>query len=395
MHWNGYPAGNLTWLEAARAAIGRDAWKRTGCWLHPGFMAVTLFEMKWRQQLPANSLALFIMDYFVASLTGQDPVTEPSCAGSSGVFDVPARQWNDEAIASLGLSRSQFPEVREADYCVGGLTRAQAEHTGLKQGTPVFAPIGDHQASFLGSVADRRTSVLVNVGTGAQVAVYTQGFDFALPVELRPCPYGGNLLSNVGLAGGWSYQVLEQFFQDVGRTFFEAESSTKLYETMNRMAATVPSGADGLSCEPTFSGTRLDPSIRGSINGLSPQNFSAAYLARAVLEGMGRSIHDGFRADSQHHRSNTRDADCGGKWIARKSTLVRNRLTGLRTAAEVHATPGRGRVWSSPCCQRRCSGLSDDRRSRQKSDSHKPSLVLVSSFPSSRLGTTIFEAPLR
>ena len=290
------PGGQATWLQAARRAIGDDAWRRTGCWLHPGFMATTLFELAQRQLLPANARALFIMDYFGSILTGQAPITEPSCAGSSGVFDVRTRQWNDDAIKALGLSRSLFPEIREANQRIGMLTSELSRVTGLAQGTPVFAPIGDHQASFLGSVADRRTSVLVNVGTGAQVAVYTDDFEFESPIELRPCPCGGNLLSNVGLAGGWSYQVLEQFFQNVGQAFFGSESTSKLYERMNRLAADVPSGTEGLRCEPRFSGTRLDPTVRGSITGLSPQNFTAGHLARAVLDGMGRSLHDGFAA---------------------------------------------------------------------------------------------------
>jgi sugar (pentulose or hexulose) kinase len=290
------PNSDSTWLDAARSAIGRDAWQQTGCWLQPGFMAVTLFELARRESLPVNAQAMFIMDYFVSALTDQLPVTEPSCAGSSGVFDVRARRWSDDAIEALGLSRSLFPEIREANIVAGGLTREHAQSTGLVEGTPVFVPIGDHQASFLGSVADRRNSVLVNVGTGAQVAVYTDDFVFDPPIELRPFPCGGNLLSNVGLAGGWSYQVLEQFFRDVGRDLFEAESTEKLYEALNRLAEKIPSGADGLACEPKFSGTRLDPTVRGSINGLSPQNFTAGHFARAVLEGMSRSLHGGFQA---------------------------------------------------------------------------------------------------
>lgn len=123
--------------------------------------------------------------------------------------------------------------------------------------------------------------------------------DLAPPIELRPFPCGGNLLSNVGLAGGWSYQVLEQFFRDVGRAAFDIESPTPLYEVMNRFAAEVAPGADGLRCEPLFSGTRLDPTVRGSITGLSPHNFTGRHLARAVLEGMARSLHDGYAAIRQ------------------------------------------------------------------------------------------------
>jgi sugar (pentulose or hexulose) kinase len=293
------PDRDSTWLATARQAMRSDIWQQTGCQLHPGFMAVTLFELGVRGLIPAGARSLFIMDYWTAVLTGQDPVCEPSCAGSSGVFDVRCRNWHDDAIRALGLSRSLFPEIREANELVGGLTNESAQATGLPAGTPVYAAIGDHQASFLGSVADRRNSILVNVGTGAQVAVYTDGFDFVAPIELRPFPCGGNLLSNVGLAGGWSYQVLEQFFQDVGSNLFQAESSKKLYETMNQLAKGIAAGAEGLSCEPRFSGTRLDPAQRGSITGLSPQNFTAGHLARAILEGMSRSLHDGFKAIRQ------------------------------------------------------------------------------------------------
>ena len=289
------PGRDTSWLMAARQAMGSDRWQQTGCHLHPGFMAVTLYELGVRSLIPPGAKSLFIMDYLTAMITKQAPVCEPSCAGSSGLFDVRSRTWHDEAIQSLNLPRSLFPEIREADESVGALTSESANFIGLPVGIPVYAAIGDHQASFLGSVADRKNSILVNVGTGAQVAVYTDGLDFAAPIELRPFPCGGNLLSNVGLAGGWSYQVLEQFFQDVGRSLFKTEGTHRLYKIMTELAGGVTEGADGLRCEPRFSGTRLDPTVRGSITGLSPQNFTARHLARAVLEGMGRSLYDGFK----------------------------------------------------------------------------------------------------
>ncbi len=289
-----FPGRDHSWLEQTRALLGDDIWKRTGCRLQPGFMAGTLYWLKAQRLLPDQVQALFVMDHFGAILTGSPAVTEPSCAGSSGVFNVRSRDWDDEAIGALGLPRSLFPEVREVTKPIGRLTPEIAALTGLPAGISIGAPIGDHQASFLGSVTDREESVLVNVGTGAQVAVFTSQLDFAPPIELRPFPGGGNLLSNVGLAGGWSYQVLEQFFRDVGRSVFQQDSTVPLYEQLNQLARTVPAGADGLCCEPLFAGTRLDPTVRGTLSGLSPQNFTARHLARAVLEGMGRSLSNGY-----------------------------------------------------------------------------------------------------
>ena len=290
------PGSQKTWLEVTRASLGDEIWRQTGCRLQPGFMAGTLHWLKAHHLLPADAKALFIMDHFGAVLTGQPAVTEPSCAGSSGVFNVQTRQWDPDAIAALGLSQSMFPEIREANQQIGTLTSGMAQETGLPVDVPVLAPIGDHQASFVGSVVDQTDSILVNVGTGAQVAVFTNGFNFLPPVELRPFPCGGNLLSNVGLAGGWSYQVLEQFFHDVGQTMFQQTSPAPHYETLNHLAALVSAGAEGLRCEPLFAGTRLDPTVRGSLSGISPHNFTARHLARAVLEGMARSLRDGYSA---------------------------------------------------------------------------------------------------
>jgi len=288
------PGSDRTWLEETRLLLGNDAWQRNGCRLQPGFMAGTLFWLKAQQTLPDGAQALFIMDYFGSVLTGNPPVTEPSCAGSSGVLNVRTRKWDTESIAALGLSESLFPNVVEADQRIGTLTADAAQASGFPVGTPIIAPIGDHQASFVGSVVDLEQSVLVNVGTGAQVAVFTPGFDFIPPVELRPFPRGGNLLSNVGLAGGWSYQVLEQFFRDVGLAMFHLEPTVPLYETMNQLAASVAAGAEGVQCRPLFAGTRMDPTVRGSVEGLSPQNFTARHIARAVLEGMASSLREGY-----------------------------------------------------------------------------------------------------
>src|SRR5262249_18425532 len=149
-----------------------------------------------------------------ALLTGTRPVTDPTFAASSGVFDIRAGAWDADLIAALGLSPSLFPEVRPSGAPLGTLTAAMAEATGLPEGLPVFVGIGDNQASFRGSVADLDDSVLVNVGTGGQVSVYTDEFRYDPRLETRPFP-GGYLLADAGLCGGASYALLERFFRQV------------------------------------------------------------------------------------------------------------------------------------------------------------------------------------
>jgi sugar (pentulose or hexulose) kinase len=295
------PGSSGSFTDEARRLAGDDAPGRTGCRLATGYQATTLFWLRQHELLRSQATACFIADLFGARLTAKRPVTDPTNGASSGVLNVAARQWDVSSIERLGLPHAMFPEVREAGEALGELTRGASEMLGLLAGTRVFVALGDHQASFVGSVHDRLGTVLVNVGTGGQVAAFTEGFAYAPPLETRPYPKAGNLLVNAGLCGGRSYAVLERFFADAVQQFAGARPSAPLYEAMNLLAASVPRGADGLDCVPLFTGTRAEPHLRASWTGASPENFTPAHLVRSVLEGMG----DVFRAGYERIRMAT------------------------------------------------------------------------------------------
>jgi sugar (pentulose or hexulose) kinase len=294
------PGTRETYLSRAQSLAGPDAPERAGCRLHAGFMAVTLYWMKECGLLPATGTACLVMGYFAALLTGERPTTDATCGASFGVLDPRRGDWDDTVLAALGLPRSMFPPVRPSGARVGSLAATMAEATGLPAGLPVFGAIGDNQASFLGSVAERGKSVLVNVGTGGQVAAFVDRFVYDPRLETRPFPHGGFLLVCPGLVGGRSYAALERFFREVGEQVFGLSATVPLYPIMNRLAASVPAGADGLRCEPYFTGTRQNPELRASWSGVSQQNFSPAHLSRALLEGMARAFRDGYDAIRRH-----------------------------------------------------------------------------------------------
>jgi sugar (pentulose or hexulose) kinase len=289
-----------TYVQRAAALVGLDAPRRTGCRLAPGYAAVTLFWLKEKGLLPFADTACFVMDYLGAFLTGQPPVTDATCAASSGVLNLPAGDWDAAMLQALGLWRGLFPEVRPSSERLGGLAPEPARAMGLPAGSPVFVGIGDNQASFLGSVAARDETVLVNVGTGGQVAGFVERFAYDPALETRPFPGGGFLLVCAGLSGGRAYALLERFFQRVGADVLGQPQAPSLYAAMNRLAATVPAGADGLRCEPFFSGTRADPTLRATWSGLSAENFTPGHLTRALLEGMARAFRQGYEAVSRN-----------------------------------------------------------------------------------------------
>ena len=268
------PGTEQTYTQRAAALLGPDAARRTGCTLASGYLGTTLFWLREAGQLPAAALANFITDFVGARLTATFPVTDPTMAASSALLHVQAREWDPAALQALGLPPSVFPPVREAGNPLGGLTRDAGRATGLPVGLPVFVGLGDNQASFVGSVAHRAVSVLVNVGTGAQVSRYVEreeweaweGREDALGPgrpEVRPFPRGGYLLVHAGLFGGRTYALLDRFFRQVGVDLFDRATDAPLYPRLNELARRVPPGADGLRCEPFFTGSRAAPSGAG------------------------------------------------------------------------------------------------------------------------------------
>ena len=290
------PGCDQTFTQRAVELAGPDATQRAGCTLATGFMGTTLFWMQATGVVPPQGTACFAADFVASWLTGRPPITDPTHGASSGLLDLHTRTWDAATIAALGLPRALFPAVGEAGDLLGGLRPAAADATGLPEGLPVFIALGDNQASFLGSAGCRADAVLVNVGTGAQVARRADRVCESPALETRPFPRGGYLLVHASLSGGKSYAVLDGFFRRVARDVLGADDPGTLYDRMNALALTVPRDADGLRCAPDFAGSRSDPDQRASFTGVSDRNFTPAHLVRAVLEGLARSFYEGYNS---------------------------------------------------------------------------------------------------
>jgi sugar (pentulose or hexulose) kinase len=283
------PGGDRSYAEEVAAQAGPDLVERAGCRLASGYLGTTLF--RWRQhcKLREDRRACFISDFVAAQLTGAGPVTDPTLAASSGLFDLRAGDWDWDAIHALDLPASLFAPVRPAGTLLGTLRHSLI--FGSQSGVPVFVGLGDHQASFLGAVADPENSLFINVGTGGQVAAYINEFQYDPALETRPFPGGGFELVAAGLTGGQAYATLEAFFRRVGADLF-GDEPTSLFARLNQLAAEVPPGADDLVCVPFFTGVRQEPHRRAAWLGMTERNFTPGHMARAVLEGMARVMQE-------------------------------------------------------------------------------------------------------
>ena len=286
---------NRTIVEQAILLTGDDASRRTGCRLATGYMGTTLFWMKVNHQLPTSGVACFITDFLGAVLTGKTPVTDPTMAASSGLVDLPSRQWDQNMIAALGLPGFLFPEIQESGQYLGNLTASAAESTGLPEGLPVYVGLGDNQASFLGSVVNKEQSVLVNIGTGSQVATYTDHFVYSDELQTRPFPRNGYLLVSPSSCGGRSYAMLASFLQEIGRQVLGWETDNPIYDTMNQLAQQVETESDGFyRCSPEgkASESQTNPIFWTD---LTPEAFTPAHLIRAMLVEIAETLYQSYR----------------------------------------------------------------------------------------------------
>ena len=217
-----------------------------------------------------------IADAAVLKLCGlTEPVIHPTMAASLGFWDIDQGKFLPCAAKITGKIR--LPRV-SGDYEVIGQISAGGKKI------PVSSAVGDNQAGVFGSLRDEDT-LLVNVGTSGQVSLVGGVGDG----EYRPYFGGKKLLSGSILCGGRAYAALADLVSETVSAFMAKPPRREIYALLNRLAENSPS--DPLTISTRFCGTRSDPSLRGSISGLSLSSFDLAHLADGILRGIIEELH--------------------------------------------------------------------------------------------------------
>jgi sedoheptulokinase len=251
--------------------------------LSAGYGLATHFYRCRAAAVPAGASGICtIGDYIAMSLCAvHTPCIHATNAAGLGFFDLSGLSFDLPAMESAGLDPSVLPRI-SGEYEVVGETRG---------GIPMCAAIGDNQASFLGSVRDTDSSILVNIGTGSQISLVTGRAEKAGGLEPRPFFEGTFLLVGASLAGGRAYAFLEAFFRGV-LSMAGVSAGRPLYQAMDALTDQPP--ADPLEVNTMFAGSRRDASLRGWIKNISEDNFTPAALVRGFLDSMARELHDMF-----------------------------------------------------------------------------------------------------
>lgn len=217
------------------------------------------------------------VEYLTHRLTGA-VYAEANWALESGMWDVRQGGWNHDLLARLEFPVLALPSVKRAHEPAGELRNDDAQDAGLPRGLPVIAGSADHMAAALGAGLRRSGDVVLKFGGGGDVLYVMDAFAplRELYIDFHDIP-GLYVLNGCMTTSGSLAAWFRERFRP-GQSFAE----------LDREAAAVSCGADGLIVLPYFLGEKTplhDPYARGTIVGLT-LSHTPAHLFRAVLEGV-------------------------------------------------------------------------------------------------------------
>lgn len=252
---------------------------------YSGFGLVTYLYQNKMNTVPRDAAHFCnIMDYLGMILTERKvPLMHQSNAAGLGIYDVQNNCFITQVIENMGGDVSLLPEVTE-----------ELQIQGYYHNIPVYVALGDNQASFLGSVKDMSDAILVNMGTGGQISVWTDSYYKVDGVETRPFLKDSYLLVGASLCGGRAYAMLKGFFQMYGDAL--GVKDINHYEIMAKfLEEDYDADTASLMVNTCFCGTREAPEKRGSIENIGIDNFTPAAFTRGVLEGMAGELSDMYQ----------------------------------------------------------------------------------------------------
>jgi len=262
----------------------------TGYPMATGYGLTTHFYNLLNDCAPTNAACITtIMDYVGMKLTGATrPVTHTTNAASFGLFDMQKMDFDHEACIRAGIDASLLPEVLKEENIIG------KTDTGIE----VVVAIGDNQAGVLGLVQDPDDAV-ISIGTSSQISVVRTEIIPDTDVECRPFVEGKYLYLGVGLCGGTSFAMLNRFFCETCKLFSSGAEKDTMFGMMMKAAEKeydreAVSG-ERLKINTQFRGTRLAPTLRGSITGITMNNFTPGALVLGFYRGVCMELYETYQ----------------------------------------------------------------------------------------------------
>ncbi len=267
--------------------------------------------------------------YIVYKLTGS---VSQDISQSYGLqcFDMRKAKYDDALCAEMGLNRDLLPEVAACHEIVGHITKQAAIECGLCVGTPVVAGGLDAACGALGAgvVSGGDTQEQGGQAGGMSICLDDYCSDPRLILGYHVVPH--KLLLQGGSVGGGG--IIKWFDEQLGAAEHQAalKNATNSFAELDKLAATISAGADGLVFLPYMAGERSpiwDAKAKGVYYGLDYAK-TRAHMVRASLEGVAYSLRHNIEIAEQAGAKVTRLRSMGGAANSRLWTQIKSDVTG-------------------------------------------------------------------
>jgi gluconokinase len=279
---------------------GHSLYLRTGTPIHP---MSPLPKLLWlREMMPdlfKRATRFISIKEYIFHRWFNRYVVDHSIASATGLLNLDRLQWDEDALALVGITPSHLSEIVPTTYVLRGIHSTFAQAMAIYPDTPVVIGANDGVLASLGVGAIAPSQIAVTIGTSSAVrsvvsqpTTDSQGrtFCYALTEDHWVV---GSPSNNGGIVLRW---LRDEFCQA------EVEKAKArgidTYDVMIEQAADISPGAEGLICLPFLSGERApywNANARGIFFGVG-LNHHRSHFIRSVMEGILFSVYNITRA---------------------------------------------------------------------------------------------------
>ena len=241
---------------------------------------------------------LLLEDYVIYQLTGRF-VSECSLLTSTEYWDIRTREYWPEMLAYLGISEAWLPQVMEPGEPVGTILPEMAERLGVAQSALICTGCLDQAAGAIGVGNIRPGIFSENIGAALAICVPTERLTYD-PQRNMPAHYfgrPGTYMMHTFTTGGMCLRWFRDNFCQ-NELLLQEASGLDAYELMDREAARVPPGSDGLLALPHLQGS-MAPDVNLNAKAVfygAALRHRREHFIRSIMESLGYIIRRNMEA---------------------------------------------------------------------------------------------------
>ncbi len=286
---------SIIWCDSRAVQYGEQAFASIGeerCLSHllnsPGnFTAAKLAWIKENEPAVYKSIHKIMLpgDYIAMRMTG-DIVTTVSGLSEGIFWDFKENRISEDLLSYFGFGKELIADIRPTFGLQGELLPSVAAELGLKKGTPVTYRAGDQPNNALSLNVLNPGEIAATAGTSGVVYGVNDQVNYDMLSRVNTFAHVNHTaeqtrlgvllcINGVGILNSWMKKTVAP----------EGFS----YDDLNKLAAQVPIGSEGLSILPFGNGAERmlqNKQVDCSIYGLNFNIHTKAHLARAAQEGI-------------------------------------------------------------------------------------------------------------